>query len=207
MSSVQRTPRRRPTAEVRRLMLDAAKELFESGGYEATKTKDIADRAGVSERLLFTNFGSKAGLFNAAFVEPLSELIAEYVDAWDEHPEDSTPEHRIRRLIVGMYDFAREHRTALRMALSGPNGSDFSSSEDLADLIARTLHASLKLRAISEFESLDATTLLIDVAGMAFGVALLDDMLIPRGTRRPSRDRLLGEMITTVMHGITDRLV
>src|SRR5258706_2575766 len=70
---------RRPSAEVRELMLTAARELFLAKGYEAATTKEIALRAGVSERLLFTNFGAKGALFRDAMIPPFAALTDSYV--------------------------------------------------------------------------------------------------------------------------------
>lgn len=199
-----RVTRRRTTEEVRRLILDAAGELFAANGYDDTRSKDIADRAGVQERLLFTNFESKAGLFHAAMVEPLREVVAEYVSAWTDQASASEPADRIARFVTGLYDFALRNKAALRSVLSGPESNGRSPAHHLADLIATALQASLDLEAIKNYD-LDGQALLIDVAGMAFGVALLDDLLIPQGTRRPSRSRLLNEMIAICVHAALDR--
>jgi AcrR family transcriptional regulator len=209
MGSVAAKPARRSTAEVRRLILNAARELFEARGYEGTQTLEIAERAGVQERMLFRNFGSKAGLFHAAVTEPLAEVIADYSTAWVDHPEDSTDEERIAGLINGLFDFACANRTALRAALAGPARNGRGPGEDLADRIATEIHSTLRLGTINEilagYQDVDATALLIDIAGMAFGVALLDDLLVPRGTRRPSRRRLVDEMLSSILSGVAAR--
>jgi len=46
-------PVRRPRGEPRRLLLDAARELFARRDYRSTTTREIAEAAGVSEYLLF----------------------------------------------------------------------------------------------------------------------------------------------------------
>ncbi|MBD0711640.1 TetR family transcriptional regulator [Streptomyces sp. CBMA291] len=43
-------------------MLDAARDLFAERGYEAATVRDIAERAGVNQALIFRYFGSKQGL-------------------------------------------------------------------------------------------------------------------------------------------------
>jgi AcrR family transcriptional regulator len=113
--------RRRTTEEIRGLIL-AARELFDERGYDGTTTKDIAERAGVYERLVYTNFGSKAGLFDAAVVEPLSLLVAVYLEGWNDHPEDTTPEQRIDRLVRGLFEFALKNRDALSKGHRGARG-------------------------------------------------------------------------------------
>ncbi len=44
-------------------LMEAARELFETNGYAATTTKQIAEKAGVSEVTLFRHFETKRNLF------------------------------------------------------------------------------------------------------------------------------------------------
>jgi hypothetical protein len=62
MATTSAKRQRRSTEEVRKRLLDAARELFLAHGYEQTYTKDIAQKAGVAEKVLFSNFESKAGI-------------------------------------------------------------------------------------------------------------------------------------------------
>ena len=50
-------------------ILEAALELFAKQGYAATSTKAIAEKAAVSEGLLFKHFGNKQGLLDALLKE------------------------------------------------------------------------------------------------------------------------------------------
>ncbi|GAA2653313.1 TetR/AcrR family transcriptional regulator [Streptomyces lunalinharesii] len=54
---------RRDAQGTRRLLLDAASQLFAERGYERATVRDIASRAGVNQALLFRYFGSKKALF------------------------------------------------------------------------------------------------------------------------------------------------
>jgi AcrR family transcriptional regulator len=63
--------------ERRERLLSAAREIFLASGLKGARTKDIAERAGVAEGLIFKNFGSKEGLFEAAIIEPLEIILAE----------------------------------------------------------------------------------------------------------------------------------
>ncbi|MBE8516171.1 TetR/AcrR family transcriptional regulator [Amycolatopsis sp. H6(2020)] len=77
--------RTRLTAEQRReTILTAATAVFAETGYQRTKASEIAARVGVSEPVIFQNFGSKAGLFAAvlnraatAAAEMLNSLAAQ----------------------------------------------------------------------------------------------------------------------------------
>jgi len=64
---------RRSTATVRALILSAARELFAERGYRAS-TRDIAKLAGVTEAVIFRQFGSKARLFESIFSEPVTQF-------------------------------------------------------------------------------------------------------------------------------------
>jgi AcrR family transcriptional regulator len=93
--SATRVRRRRLDAATRRAtILDAAIPVFASAGYEQTRMSDVAARVGVTEPVIFQNFGTKADLFAAALdrvseqaVAYLSHLAAEHrrVDTWLRH--------------------------------------------------------------------------------------------------------------------------
>lgn len=64
MSTTTRGPYAK-TAGVRRRILDAAMEVFAETGYRATTMKEIAERAGISQRGLVHHFANKADLLAA----------------------------------------------------------------------------------------------------------------------------------------------
>jgi AcrR family transcriptional regulator len=66
-------------AERRETILRAAAEVFAEAGYRAARVSDVAARVGVSEPVVFQNFGSKAGLF-AAVVERAAGEAREALD-------------------------------------------------------------------------------------------------------------------------------
>jgi AcrR family transcriptional regulator len=73
----RRTGRPRDAAATRQALLDAARQLFASTGYDATTVRAIADRAGVNQALLFRYFGSKEGLFDEAVLGDALQLLAD----------------------------------------------------------------------------------------------------------------------------------
>ncbi|MFJ9339198.1 TetR/AcrR family transcriptional regulator [Streptomyces sp. NPDC101733] len=58
----QAAERRRDASATRGRILDAARDLFAERGYERATVRDIAERAGSNQALLFRYFGSKQGL-------------------------------------------------------------------------------------------------------------------------------------------------
>ena len=71
-------PRKRlGMGQAKPLLLEAAREVFALRGFRGARTKEIADKAGVSEALLYRHFGSKAGLFEEAILEPVNSFVGE----------------------------------------------------------------------------------------------------------------------------------
>jgi len=67
--------RTRLTAEQRRKsILDAATEVFAAAGYRAGKVSDVAAKVGVTEPVIFQNFGSKAALYAAVLDRVATEI-------------------------------------------------------------------------------------------------------------------------------------
>lgn len=67
-------PRKRRTApEIRRRLLDAARDEFAERGYAGATTSAISKRADVAEIQMFRYFPSKAELFQEAVFAPLTE--------------------------------------------------------------------------------------------------------------------------------------
>jgi len=73
-------PRRLDAAARRESILDAAVPLFANQGYERTRMSDVAARVGVTEPVIFQNFGTKAELF-AAVLERVAQEAAGYLSA------------------------------------------------------------------------------------------------------------------------------
>ena len=63
-----------PSARSR--LVQAALRLFAEKGYEAAGTREIAEAAGANISAIRYYFGDKAGLYRAAFTEPMADLPA-----------------------------------------------------------------------------------------------------------------------------------
>jgi AcrR family transcriptional regulator len=71
---------RLPAAERQETILRAAAAVFAEAGYRAAKVSDIAARVGVTEPVIFQNFGSKAALFAAVIERAAAEVRASLDD-------------------------------------------------------------------------------------------------------------------------------
>jgi AcrR family transcriptional regulator len=75
-ASPARARRPRPSAADRRAsILAAATEVFAEAGYQRGKMSEVARRVGVSEPVVFQNYGSKAAVFSAVLDHAAAELV------------------------------------------------------------------------------------------------------------------------------------
>lgn len=91
--------RRRDPQAKRRQLLAAAQDLFAEQGFDATSTAQVAQRAGVSEGILFHHFGNKKNLF--------LEILAEYARAAAQATMPAADSELTEESVVrGAFDFA-----------------------------------------------------------------------------------------------------
>jgi AcrR family transcriptional regulator len=205
-AAVQAT--RRPRGEPRRLLLDAARDLFARQDYRSTTTREIAEAAGVSEYLLFRHFGSKAGLFREALVLPFTSFVDEFARIWQSLEPDETNEDELaRRFVEQLYDVVEEHRGLLLTLVA----SEAFSEAEIADTgiadIRRALAVlgqisaeGMHLRGMrSRQPDLPAHSTVAMIVGM---VALRSTFF---GARQPSREAIVDELVQAILHGFLHR--
>lgn len=202
------TVSRRPRGEPRRLLLDAARDLFARRDYRSTTTREIAAAAGVTEYLLFRNFGSKAGLFREALVVPFTNFVDDFGRTWQTVVPEETDEDELARLFVGqLYDVIVEHR-GLLLTLAA---SETFSVQEIADagiadirdaiaLLGQISTEGMKLRGLrSNKPELPAHSTVAMIVGMvALRSAFFGDM-------PPSRDAIVDELVQASLHGFLHR--
>jgi AcrR family transcriptional regulator len=199
---------RRPPGEARRLLLDAARELFARKDYRSTTTREIAESAGVTEYLLFRHFGSKAGLFREALVLPFTTIVDEFATTWQTiDPENTQEDDLARHFVERVYDVVVEHRGLLLTLVA----SEAFSEEEIADAgiadIRRALGVlgqisgeGMQLRGMQSSQpDLPAHSTMAMIVGM---VALRSTFF---GAKPPSRDAIVDELVQATLHGFLHR--
>jgi TetR/AcrR family transcriptional regulator, cholesterol catabolism regulator len=102
------TPARRSQKEAtRQRVLAAARELFDTHGYQGTTIREIARHAGVSVGSVFTTFASKGEILSEVMQARLSPLYAE-LDRVAPHLRGSTAD-RLRTMFAIHFDFEARH--------------------------------------------------------------------------------------------------
>jgi AcrR family transcriptional regulator len=199
---------RRPRGEPRRLLLDAARDLFARQDYRSTTTREIAETAGVAEHLIFRHFGSKAALFREALVVPFTNFVEDFRRTWTSIDHDSADEDELAAQFVGqLYDLFVEHRGLVVTLWASDTMSDEELAENGIADVGRALGVLGRIGAEG-----------MDMRGMRAGhpdlaarstVAMVAGMAAFRSTfygrRRPSRDAIVDELTQATLHGFLHR--
>jgi AcrR family transcriptional regulator len=99
--------RRSQKEATRKRVLAAARELFDSQGYQGTTIRDIARDAGVSVGSVFTTFSSKGEILSQVMQDRLDGLYAE-LDRVMPHLRGATVE-RLRTMFAIHFAFEARH--------------------------------------------------------------------------------------------------
>ena len=197
---------RRSKDEVRRLLEDAGLEEFAANGFSGTSTRSIADRAGVSESLLFRHYRTKAGLFQHTVVAPLREFISAWIEQWSEETTSQEPiEVMARSYIGGLYDLLVKNRKLLMALLTARayDGDQVFGEEpvlsNVLDPLEDVVRSQMKLRGYAGYDPVLAVRFTF---GMVLSTALLEEQLYPHNGRRPSREKTVDGMVRYMLSGL-----
>jgi AcrR family transcriptional regulator len=203
-----RTARRSPRSqeEIRRILLRTARERFAAHGYGGASTKGIADDAAVSERLIFSYFGSKEGLFEAAVLGPFEQFIEGWTEQWRQMPRSASFAAETRTYLTGLHELFSRHRLLVRAMISttqapgnhpadGRVAAAFSAllrpiEEVVADEIAE--------RGMTRF---NGPLLARAFLGMMMSIAALDHLFFTDPQTIPSQEEVVDQLTTLLVHG------
>jgi AcrR family transcriptional regulator len=199
---------RRPRGEPRRLLLDAARELFARQDYRSTTTREIAEAAGVSEYLLFRYFGSKAGLFREALVLPFTNFVDEFGRTWQSVvPEETNEEDLARHFVEQLYDLVVKHRGLLLTLVASEGfteeeiaGAGIADIRRALAVLGQIGAEGMRIRGMrSSHTDLPAHSTVAMIVGM---VALRSTFF---GTKQPTREAIVDELVQAILHGFLHR--
>lgn len=205
---------RRAPVEVQDLVIEAAHTLFTAQGYHGTKTRQIAERAGVGESVVFRNFGSKAELFEVVILKPFIDFIDEWTAAWSLEPLGSSdPEEIARSFVKGFYGIAADHRELLLTLMTARLKGADEVLAGVAAAVSDQFAVSLKVirglllghSGARRWEGIDPPATVAVAVGSIMAMVLLDDWIFPAGERRPGRARQLEELTQMLLHGVSHR--
>lgn len=202
-----------PSGQARVLLLEAARDIFASQGFKGARTREIAERAGVSEALLYRHFGSKARLFEESILEPVNTFVQAFVDRWQAGYRPERPlEETVSDFIIGVYGLMRENRASVFAFLAAhvfdhePSVNGGGGYEPLFSSVLPQLETIGRVEASrrgADFHPQAATRVAI---AMATAMGLLDEVLFgPPEASGLTQEEIVGEMIAIVTTGTAAR--
>ncbi len=211
---MRRGARRAPDT-VKELILKAAHDLFSAHGYHGTLTRQIAEKAGVGESVIFRNFGSKAELFETTILAPFNEFVDNWATTWDAKTTASADPMQVAEAFVkGFYGLVDQHRgllstlVAARISGTDPGLAAVATrvSERLANNLSTPRRVLLEHSEARNFRSLDAPVSVAVSVGSVLALVLLDDWVFPPDQRRPGKTRQINELTRMLLYGVTGAL-
>ncbi len=166
-------------AETRRLVLEAAYDLFERRGYDRTTMRAVADAAGVAPGTIFNHFPDKTALLAAAFEDDLGRVIDEAFAT--EPPGPLRP--RLLHLAERFYSFYARRPALSRVMVGGAILAEGGGEERLQEQAMRFL---ARVAELAEAAS-EAGELRDDVTAMEVATAFWSDYfsILVAGLRQP----------------------
>jgi TetR/AcrR family transcriptional regulator len=121
------------TADRRQQLIDTARRVFATRGFEGATTREIAAAAGVTEAVIFQHFAGKQALYDAILAQKANEPAADrwFASLWAAR-ESGDDAETLRRLLAGIIQQHADDPDYLRLVM-------FSSLE--GHPVARRLHA------------------------------------------------------------------
>jgi TetR/AcrR family transcriptional regulator len=182
--------KRQPAPAKRARIVDVAMRHFAEHGYEEARTADIAREAGIAKGAVFQHFGSKHGLFLAAYVRA-AESFSRYLDAPAEVKAKGFWE--VLRYWLSRTEFqVRENWQPYRVVLLGNYGTDLRLKREINRFLATEdpygtaafVRAGLKEGAVRSDVDVEMIVSLLEWTVERFQDALLTEELDPGLFRR-----------------------
>lgn len=164
-------PARRNPDRTRRKLLDAAIRLFSARGYHGVAVDQIVDAAKVNKRMVYHYFGSKDGIYQAAFKEVYTRI-----DSIEFHAVERgrSPREKLTRLLESYFEFLVDNPefTQLLQWENADKGRNIGKRDHFLSkntFMERFRQIVAEGIAAGEFrQNLDVTHLLIHFIGLCF---------------------------------------
>ncbi len=171
---------RRSSVEIRELISAAARAEFAQLGVGGATTRAIARRAQVAEHLIFSNFGSKANLFEEAVIRPFTKDFTAFLDGLDTDQEGVNT--RNQAVVQKLYRFLRSNASFLQ-ALVRSTGEVEGSLAHALDTYFALSEKRLRMFQIEQpsRDAIEPRLFVRYAFGMVASAVLLDGWFFPDG--------------------------
>jgi AcrR family transcriptional regulator len=181
----------------------AARELFEQKGYKSTTTREIAERAGVSEVLIFRHFESKSGLFRQTIVQPLATQLRQLAESFD-------PGRPSREFFTGLFATLRSERQKILALLSATSYQEDVGADDARSQLIQPVFGSLATVTARDVEhygfgNVDVRLTTAVAMGTLLGLVTFDEWLFEEPLDASELAALQRETLLHLAHGLAHR--
>ena len=183
------------------LLQDAA-AVFAEKGYAATTTKEIANRSGIAESLLFFHFPNKEALFTRAIFEPFLNTIETLAGEWDRIEWEAHPlEDTIRAFVTKLYDWMQANQPLLVAMIHSTILNDDAgptlphARNELKRLFDRIETENIKARTSYGLAPLDPPLAIRATFGTLLAFTVLNDWLLAGAKPRPTKTHIRDELV------------
>jgi AcrR family transcriptional regulator len=197
---------RRGTAPA--LLLVAAQELFAERGPLGTTTREIAERADVTEDLIFRYYGSKNGLLQEAVIKPLLEsleaLRVQWIDAaavrsdWDDD--------RAREFVGQLYNLVAGNRTVVmtmaHVLQGGPSELDDTAVREITSELFAPLGPAFDNRVGDGTSQTDSALTLRLIMILIGATAAYLGGTYSTADQVPPKDQIIEGLVMLIQYGI-----
>src|SRR5262249_7661587 len=177
MALEQRTGRKQAVGDLkRRLILDAARGVFEAEGLEGASLRAIAARAGYTPAALYFHFDSKEAIYAEVLRTSLSALGQAVNDAVS---KARNPEGRLKAAAMAFFSFYVENPRDLHLGFyrfrggMKPAGLGSARDEELNAALEEALQPIAEAAEALGATAAQANLLMVDVFAHAAGLLLL----------------------------------
>jgi len=192
-------------AERRGQILRTSMRLFAERGFSATRTRDLARAAGVSEALVFKLFPDKESLYRAILEQKIEQAEAALPLAEIEG-SDEPPRRFFERLAEVMLQRTEDDPTFLRLLLfSALEGHPLAAEFDAARAVKlrRAIASYVKRQArAGTIAKCDAEFAARAFLALVFSFVQSRTIFREPGCRRIPRDRLVRGLVSTFLGGL-----
>ncbi|WP_394826484.1 TetR family transcriptional regulator [Pendulispora albinea] len=197
--------------ETRQRILAAALELFAERGFTATTTAALAQRAGVAEKTLFSQFKSKERLFEETLSPAVLEMVApEIFSSLTE--TISVPWERLddflRAVMANRVEFAKLHRSKLKLIfqelLLRPELFQRFLERGQRDLFPKFVQLAEHFERLGELRPMPKGPLLRMIISMMAGYLATRSILMPEDTWDDASE--IGMMVAVLTDGLRPRV-
>ncbi len=195
--------------ESKKRILDAAAELFGERGKSETSAAQIACEAGVNKALIFYYFGSKEGLYRAAFKKWFGELI-ESIREKTEGVEPGLPmiEAFVRAHIGYLQERPGLVKIIIRELLANDSGPSPAIAEIMASFrsFAHMMVESMEIaKARGEIRDVDSLQTVVNIISMDVFIFLgqpIVNLIAPDVNTRAFVDDRVNHVLDLLMNGL-----